>query len=124
MSLIRARQQMAPSHLSCRNGKKHNARQIITVERSRGAAKTENKASPLFFLLSFTSLFKKCNRNELQKAGMCSKGAEAESLRELNIHRPRPAAPLSLLPRISQRAVERSLKHKDCSDLTDDAAVP
>ena len=59
MSLIRARQQMAPSHLSCRNGKKHNARQIITVERSRGAAKTENKARPPFFFFWASQVYLK-----------------------------------------------------------------
>lgn len=31
---------------------------------------------------------------------------------------------LSLIPQISRRPVEGSLRHKDCSDLTDDAAVP
>lgn len=55
-----------------------------------------------FFFLSYTSLFKTCNRNELQKAGMRSKGAAAESLRELNIHRPRPAAPVSYSANLSE----------------------
>lgn len=102
ISLIRARQQMEPSRLSCRKGKKHNARPIITVQRSRSEAKLKTKRALFFFFLSYTSLFKTCNRNELQKAGMRSKGATAESLRELNIHRPRPAAPVSYSANLSE----------------------